>query len=218
MPLFAAETITGKVVSVADGDTITVLVEKEGSKSREQVKVRLHGIDAPERSQDFGAAARNRASTLCNGQEVTVDVKDTDQYGRKVGEVKLKNGRNLNHILVEEGMAHWYARYAPGDATLKRLEEQAKKAKRGLWSRDDVITPEDYRKGERAARQERSAKKKAPEAKQPASTKTEGTVYITPSGKKYHRATCGSLRDRKEAVSRADAEKQGRGPCGLCKP
>ena len=105
-PIFAAETIEGKVVSVADGDTLTVL------KGKEQVKVRLHGVDAPEKAQDFGTASRTFTSEACFGKEVTVEVKDTDRYGRKVGIVTLPDGRVLNHELVKAGLAHWYAAYA----------------------------------------------------------------------------------------------------------
>jgi endonuclease YncB( thermonuclease family) len=205
-----AETIAGKVVSVSDGDTVTVLQEKT------EIKIRLHGIDSPEKNQDFGQAARKLTADLCFGEVVTVHVTDTDRYGRKVGLVLLEDGRVLNHELVAAGLAHWYAQYAPDDLALERLQADAKAAKRGLWSRPDVITPYEFRKGKRSGN---GVPYNPPgsEVEPSGSAGLTDAVYITESGTKYHKAGCRFLAQSKRAISRAAAAKRFE-PCGVCRP
>lgn len=214
LPLFATESFSGKVVSVADGDTITVL------KDKTQVKVRLHGVDAPEKAQDFGTVSRTFAADQCLGKEVTVEVTDTDRYGRKVGIVSLPDGKVLNHLLVEAGLAHWYEEYAPKDATLKRLQEEAKAGKRGLWSRPDAVAPWEFRKKKRAPRPDgETVKVPRPtvERREPSvAPESSSDVFITDTGKKFHRASCRTLKKSKTAISTAKAKERGFGPCGIC--
>ena len=93
---------TGKVVGVSDGDTLTVL------NDRTPVKIRLHGIDAPETGQDFGSRAKQAASDLAFGKAVTWRTHDIDRYGRTVAEVILPDGRSLNREMVGQGAAWWY--------------------------------------------------------------------------------------------------------------
>ena len=104
---------TGKVVSITDGDTIRVL------DGREQVRVRLYGIDCPERKQPFGTRARQFTGSLAHEKTVAVTVKDIDRYGRTVGVVTLPDGKNLNLELVKAGLAWWYRQYAPRDKELQ---------------------------------------------------------------------------------------------------
>jgi endonuclease YncB( thermonuclease family) len=137
------EQFSGKVVAVVDGDTLSVLLDGKAAK------IRLHGIDTPEKAQAFGTRARQFTSELVFGQTVTVRVHDTDRYGRLVGEVLLPNGRSLNHELVAAGLAWWYKRYAPNDATLAKLEAEAKAAKRGLWSDPHAVAPWTWRRQRR---------------------------------------------------------------------
>ncbi|MGC4048551.1 MAG: thermonuclease family protein [Paludibaculum sp.] len=133
------ETWTGKVVGVQDGDTITIL--REGRQAR----VRLDGVDCPELGQPFGRNARERVSVLAFGKVVTVRQKAAsvgrDRYGRVLGQVSLPDGRNLNRLLVAEGLAWWYRRYAPRDAVLAGLEERAREAGLGLWADADPEPP-----------------------------------------------------------------------------
>lgn len=209
-----AETITGKVVGVADGDTITVLQEET------QYKIRFHGIDCPESGQDYGRAAKAFTADHCFGDEVTVVVTDTDRYGRKVGLVLLRDGRVLNHELVAAGLAHWYADYAPADEALKRLQEEAKAAKRGLWSRPDVVLPSDFRRGQGngdTAPYNPPSTNGALDTSSSPSGGVGGMVYLSATGTKYHRADCRTLGATKKAVSLAEAKKH-YGPCGVCKP
>jgi endonuclease YncB( thermonuclease family) len=87
---------TGKVVGVSDGDTITVLVNKN------PIKFRLYGIDCPEGGQDFGNRAKQFASQMVFGKTVTMKIMDTDRYGRTVANV-LIDGKFLNEELVKAG-------------------------------------------------------------------------------------------------------------------
>jgi micrococcal nuclease len=98
----SADQFTGKVVGISDGDTLSVLPEGKA------VKVRLHGVDTPEKAQSFGTQARKFTSDMVFQQTVTIIVQDTDRYGRLVGDVLLPDGRSLNQELVRAGMAWWY--------------------------------------------------------------------------------------------------------------
>jgi endonuclease YncB( thermonuclease family) len=140
-PSFVAD-YSARVVGISDGDTITVLTAE-----KKQVKIRLHGIDAPEAGQPFGTRAKQLASQLAFGKTVTIKERDKDRYGRTVADVILPDGRSMNHEMVREGMAWRYRRYAPNDKELSRLETEAKTAHKGLWSDPDPVPPWDWRKG-----------------------------------------------------------------------
>jgi endonuclease YncB( thermonuclease family) len=130
---------SGKVVGVSDGDTISVIHNGTAEK------IRLHGIDCPEKKQDFGNRAKQYTSEMCFGQIATVLVVAKDRYGRSVGIVTV-NDKNLNQELVRAGLAWWYVRYAPRDVTLRKLEEQARFYKRGLWIQPNAIPPWEFRR------------------------------------------------------------------------
>jgi endonuclease YncB( thermonuclease family) len=143
-----ADTITGRVVGVADGDTITVL-----DAGRQQHKIRLEGIDAPEKAQAFGQRSKQSLSDLVYGQAVVVDTHKTDRYGRHVGKVLL-NGGDVNLEQVSRGLAWHYKAYAreqtdDDQVNYAAAEEGARNARRGLW-RDSAPTPPwEWRKGRR---------------------------------------------------------------------
>lgn len=145
LPLWG-ESFTGRVVSIADGDTVTVL------RGREQVRVRLYGIDCPESEQPFGRRARQRTGELAFGRMVTVRTEGRDRYGRVVAWVELPDGRLLNEILVAEGLAWHYRRYAPREARLARLEQEARAARRGLWQDPYPVPPWQWRRPARTRR------------------------------------------------------------------
>ena len=135
--------LSGKVVGVTDGDTVTVL------SGRAQVKVRLWGIDCPEGGQPYGKAAKRHASDLCFGRVVEVRTKNVDQYGRVVGEVLLPGGRSVNREMVRAGFAWWYSDYAKKDLELAALEREAKAARRGLWADPNPVPPWVWRRARR---------------------------------------------------------------------
>src|SRR5688572_1529909 len=103
------EDFVGKVVGIADGDTISVMHDGKAEK------VRLNGIDAPEKGQPFTNRAKQFVSELAFGREVRVETKGQDRYGRSIGELFLPDGRDLNHEIVKAGFAWWFRRYPPND-------------------------------------------------------------------------------------------------------
>jgi len=135
-----AKSITGKVVGVTDGDTIKIL---SGGK---QIKIRLYGIDTPEKKQAFGQAAKREISSLLTPL-VTVKEKDIDRYGRTVGIVYTSAGENVNQEMVKSGYAWVYRKYCRSAfcADWLTLEATARKKGLGLW-REKAIPPWEYRK------------------------------------------------------------------------
>lgn len=133
-PVSAAE-YQAKVTRVLDGDTIEVL--HAGAPER----IRLSGIDCPEKAQAFGARAKQFSADLCYGKVVTVQDRGRDRYGRTLGEVRLPDGRDLNHELVNAGMAWWYRKYAANDVLLWSLEQDARQERRGLWADSNPASP-----------------------------------------------------------------------------
>ena len=131
--------LTGKVVRVADGDTITILEE-----DNTQTRVRLYGIDCPESHQDFGTVAKKFTADHCFQKTVKVEVKDVDRYGRTVGIVVLPNGKNLNKELLKAGLA-WHYKYFDKSKEFAALEAHAKENQLKIWSMKDPIAPWDFR-------------------------------------------------------------------------
>ncbi|MFV0418714.1 MAG: thermonuclease family protein [Dysgonomonas sp.] len=131
--------LTGRVVRVADGDTVTILTDQ-----REQIRVRLDGIDAPERGQDFGAKATLFVRDLCLNKTVTIHKKGTDRYGRVLGVLYI-DGVNINEVLVRNGLA-WHYKHYSNDPILDSLEQLARKKKLNIWSIDSPIAPWEYRR------------------------------------------------------------------------
>ncbi len=149
--------VTGRVVAVADGDTIKVL-----DSYQVEHKVRLTGIDAPERGQPFSTVSRNHLASMVAGKEVLVESSKSDQYGRLLGKVWVRPsdcptcGKTLdaNYTQVLSGMAWWYRYYAieqsPEDlGRYESAEDEAKARKWGLWADPKPINPYDWRKGKR---------------------------------------------------------------------
>lgn len=195
-PACAAE-FPARVIGVSDGDTLTVL--RDG---RTQVKVRLHGVDAPETGQPFGSRAKQAASELVFGKNVTVREQGRDRYGRTLGEVILPDGKSLNREQVRIGMSWWYMKYAPHDRDLERMEAEARAAKVGLWSQPGAVPPWDWRKGV-------------------GGSVMAGVVGNLRSGV-YHRANCPSVgrmseKNRADYASESEAVKAGLRKAGDCR-
>jgi endonuclease YncB( thermonuclease family) len=118
--------LSGRVVGIADGDTLTLLV------GREQVRIRLAQIDAPESNQPYGKKSKAALSALAFQKQARVEVVDIDRYGRTVGEVFV-DGIDVNHEMVREGHAWAYTQYSHSTEIIE-LEDQARTAKKGLWA------------------------------------------------------------------------------------
>ena len=139
-----AETITGQVVGVADGDTITVL-----DVDKVQHKIRLAGIDAPEKKQPFGNRSKESLSDMVFDKTVNVETEKRDRYGRQIGKV-LVNGQDVNLVQVERGMAWFYRQYRRRQSSYDRklyvaAEDAAKADRRSLWRDCDLVPPWDFR-------------------------------------------------------------------------
>ena len=130
---------TGQVVGVLDGDMIEVLHKKRPER------IRLSGIDCPEKGQPFGDKAKHAASALVFGMEVTVQTHGKDKYRRTLAEVLLSDGSNVNKALVAGGWCWWYPKYALQNQELKRLESEARTGKRGLWADPYPVPPWEWR-------------------------------------------------------------------------
>jgi endonuclease YncB( thermonuclease family) len=128
---------------VADGDTLSVL-----DSGNQQYKIRFYGIDAPERGQPFGNAARRELSKMVENRQVQLVVKDIDDYDRHVAEVYLE-GVSVNLTMVETGYAWWYRYHARTRQDLEQAERAAREAGRGLWSDKSPQPPWDWRRENR---------------------------------------------------------------------
>jgi micrococcal nuclease len=132
-------TLKGKAVRIIDGDTFDLLV---GSTTH---RIRLAGIDAPEKKQDFSNASKQLLGQLCNGQLLTVVVTDTDRNKRKIAEVYTQQKLWINKELVVKGLAWHFTKYS-SNKELANAELQARKLKIGLWSLVNPVAPWDWRK------------------------------------------------------------------------
>lgn len=131
------ETLQGKVVSVSDGDTLTILVE------RKQIRVRLSEIDAPEMKQAYGRRSRESLGELCGRHAAVVRTAGKDRFGRMVGRVQC-GGVDANAEQVRRGMAWVFDRYVT-DRSLYALQDGARVARLGLWSDATPTAPWDWR-------------------------------------------------------------------------
>ena len=131
--------MTGICVGVSDGDSL--LLELPGG---DRVRVRLFGIDAPEKDQDGALPARKKLTRLVYDKPVRVEVQDIDKYGRYVGKV-YAGARYVNRYMLKEGLAWHYRYYAAGDAELAEAESRARTAKRGIWASSAPLRPRNFR-------------------------------------------------------------------------
>ncbi len=143
-----ADTLRGRVVGVADGDTVTVL-----DAQKVQHKVRLSGIDAPERSQAFGQRSKEHLSDLVFGQTVEVDFNKTDRYGRLIGKIVV-NGQDANLQQLHAGMAWHYKEYEREQPPEERrryaqAEDDARDRGVGLWKDLKPVPPWEFRRAQR---------------------------------------------------------------------
>ncbi|WP_172129645.1 thermonuclease family protein [Campylobacter sp. RM16192] len=134
LPLFA---FSGKVIKVADGDTITIL-----NSQKQQIKVRLFGIDAPERKQAYGEKSRKFLAEMIAGKNVEVKEKGKDKYKRVLG-IVYRSGQDINAQMVSNGYAWAFVKYSKDYV---KLQEYAVSKKFGLWADKEPIAPWEWRK------------------------------------------------------------------------
>ncbi|MBL6082354.1 thermonuclease family protein [Belnapia sp. T18] len=210
-PAWAAE-LLGRVVGLADGDTLTLLTAE-----RRQVRVRLGEIDTPESRQPYGTRAQQILSELVFGKDVRIMVQDTDRYGRTVGRV-YAGPLDVNAEMVRQGAAWVYRQYSR-DPELLRLEAEAKASRRGLWALPEVerTPPWEWRAAKRGGGPDHSTE--APAA--PMRSAPTVSSGFTCGGKQYCRemTTCAEARFYLQqcGLSRLDGDRDGV-PCEtLCR-
>ena len=133
------------MVVVVDGHTLAVL-----DSSNTQHKIRLAGIDCPERKQPWGQRAKQALSDYVFNNQVTVEWDKVDRYGRTVGKI-LTDDRDVNLALVRDGMCWWYRKYAGEQSPVDRglyeaAETAARDKRRGLWTDPDPVPPWEWRR------------------------------------------------------------------------
>ena len=195
-----ADIMKGRV-SVIDGDTI----EMRGKR------IRLHGIDAPEREQscknsngkfyNCGKLAAQRLSAIIGWNTVTCRVKDTDRYGRAVAVCDI-NQRDINKQLVEEGLALAYQQYSKDYVSAEKI---AREAKRGLWQ-GDFVRPWDWRKGKRLAN---TSATNSNECNIKGNISSSGKIYHTPKSKWYGKTKIDTSKGERWFCTEAEARAAG---------
>ncbi len=134
-----------RVVAVVDGDTITV----EPIDGGERMKIRLYGIDAPELKQPFGETARSFVSAKSLYQQVSIEVKSRDRYGRVVAIVWLPAGESLQAAMLNAGLAWLWPQYCRNCQDWEKLQATAQRFCEGLWGEEVPVPPWEWRRGKR---------------------------------------------------------------------
>ena len=127
--------VSGKVVSIIDGDTYDLLI-----KGDKIIRVRMEGIDAPERGMPFYRVSKNYLAQLCFGKNVSLEFTGKDRYDRYLVFTYLDDGSELSREMIKAGLAWHYKRYN-SDTTLSQLETEARKLKKGLWINENPMAP-----------------------------------------------------------------------------
>ena len=143
---------TNGIIRVIDGDTIDLFLFISASF----IRIRLNGIDCPEKGQPFYEEATNYTSDLCLYKQVGVIKYDKDKYDRLIADIILPDGRNLSEKLVRAGFAWWYRLYSD-DLILKQLENEARIARKGLWSQPNPIPSWEFRNSDLANKLKRDS-------------------------------------------------------------
>ncbi len=203
-----AKQITGKVVKIADGDTITVLQDNK------QHKIRLYGIDTPEKRQDFGQAAKQFLSQKIYNKKVQVEITGEDRYSRKIGIVYLGNDL-INEKMVQGGYAWVYQKYCQKAFCKNWIDYQgmAQKEQLGLWSGSNPIPPWEYRHSKKGK------SSKAMDMAMATSTlfvfhgNVKSRIFHSQSCKHFNCKNCTKIFSNRDAAIQAKFK-----PCGRCNP
>jgi endonuclease YncB( thermonuclease family) len=208
---------TAKVIGVADGDTITVLQDKK------QYKIRLYGIDCPEKAQAYGNKAKELTSRLTFGKTVELTAYDVDRYQRIVAVVKV-NGVNVNEELIKNGYAWRYPQYCKEsfckDWVIK--EYYAKNSGKGLWKDNNPIPPWEWRHSPQKAKQvasNQAGRERQKQAYQQQVFSSGGSLHGNTKSHKYHNAGCrwyNCENCTQNFGSAQEARSAGYSPCGKC--
>lgn len=133
--------LSGKVIGVTDGDTITLLIQKNPTT------IRLSKVDCPEKTQEYGTQVKEITSDLVFGKQITVRQPKLESYGRYIGDVYRADGLNVSEELVKRGWCWWYRKYAQNEPKLEALEQAARQSRIGIWQSENPIPPWNFRRG-----------------------------------------------------------------------
>ncbi len=192
--------IAGKVISVTDGDTLIVVDE-----SKVKHKIRLAGIDCPKSTHAYGKKARKALASKVFRKDVRVEWREKDKHGHILGDVILDD-RWINKELVGEGWS-WHCKEESKSKVLALAETKARTSQAGLWQDKKLVSALD-------SRRKPVGSKPSPRTK---TGRQDAIVYVTNSGKKYHREGCRSLKKSKIAIPLSQAVGK-YSPCKVCKP
>jgi len=147
-----------QAIKVSDGDTMNVQKVENGKFAGEVIKIRMFGIDAPEKTQDYGNESKQALEKMVSGKVLEIEEKNRDRYGRTVA-VVYADGKNINEEMVKTGNAWWYQEYDKNDARMQAYQENAKKNKLGLFGKRGYVEPWNYRREKKAAATSRTKSK-----------------------------------------------------------
>lgn len=135
--------ITGKVIKIVDGDTYDLLLADNAT-----LRIRMEGIDAPERGMPYYKVSKDYLGSLCFLQMVRIEQESKDRYGRTVAKTYLLNGSELGLLMIKAGYAWHFKRYS-SDNQLANAEIEARRSKTGLWADESPVAPWDWRKNKK---------------------------------------------------------------------
>jgi endonuclease YncB( thermonuclease family) len=197
--LLLSITIQGKLIDIDDGDTFTLMTSDHTA-----YKLRLKGVDCPEKGQDYAKVAKQFTYDFCNGKIVTANLCNLDKYGRHIADV-FANNQSLNQFLVSNGLAWHYKKYSD-DKLLAQLEKNARAARINIWSLNNRMSPWDYwHRG----------------ALQTLAPLRPGNVYtcMSEGAKTYHNKMCSGFSKCSKTIEQMSivrAQSMGRHACGYC--
>lgn len=122
---------------VIDGDTVV---------ASDETRIRLWGIDTPERNQPHGKSSTKALESLLEGKRLYLEIKDVDRYGRTIGVIHIDDGDSINLLMVCYGQAWWYERYAKQASDYRSCQEAAQTKRLGLWQKDNPTAPWNWRR------------------------------------------------------------------------
>lgn len=212
---FGADTVPAKIVGVTDGDTIKVMVDTR------EMKVRLYGIDAPEKGQPYGQASTTVMKHLTTGRNITVRTMDQDRYGRTVALV-YADGICVNEAMVRSGNAWLYQQYCTASFCSEWMQYQieAKAAHKGLWQDSNPTPPWDWRHGVSAGQNQPTLSTPVP-SKQGSQPDVSGSFSGNVKSRKFHTSGCrhsNCSNCTATFTSRNQAIAAGYSPCKICNP
>lgn len=133
-------TVSGKVISIIDGDTYDALLQ--GNKT---IRVRMEGIDAPEKGMPFYQKSKKYLSSLCFGKQIVIKITGVDNHERFLAFSYLEDGKEISQEMIKAGFAWHFKRYN-SDSEFSKLELQAKTLRKGLWIDENPMPPWENRK------------------------------------------------------------------------